>query len=86
MLSIICQWALVFFSVFLYDTLYACYIQQVQEKNAFKSTITSSLLYLCGAYVVVSYVNNMWLMIPALIGGALGNYITVKHSQSKKEK
>lgn len=83
-LSYICKWILVFFSVLLYDSLYALYIQQIHEKKALKSAITSSILYLSGAYVVVSYIDDKWLIIPAIIGGAIGTYITVKYSKEKK--
>lgn len=81
----IITWVLVFLAVFVYDVVYVLFLQNTADKNPAKAAMFSSLLYMMGAYVVISYTASNILLIPAVIGGALGTYITVKWSKKRNK-
>jgi hypothetical protein len=69
---------LVFFSVALADYFWTRYIQCVDEQQASKSGLYAALIILVGAFATRSYVNDIWLIIPASLGAYVGTYLTVR--------
>jgi hypothetical protein len=55
------------------------YIKYTYEKKVFLAGLHSLLIQLFSAFVVIEYVNNTYLLIPACIGAFIGVYIVVKY-------
>lgn len=53
-------------------------IKAVADNQSLMAGIWSGILSLAGAVTVISYTHNNWLLIPAVIGSAIGTYISVK--------
>lgn len=54
-------------------------IKSIGERKAFKSAIWAGFITLSGAFTIISYTSNNWLLIPAVLGGAIGTYLSVKY-------
>jgi hypothetical protein len=67
----------VFIAVVVADIVWAAYITQVSNKNAWWAAWCSVLVYLTGAYAVTKYVEDKKMLIPAVFGAFLGTYIVV---------
>lgn len=72
------NYVLVFFAAMLTDWLWATYIAHTAAKNAIQAALWSGVLMLVGAYVTLSYLEDWRMLIPAVIGGMIGTYISVK--------
>lgn len=71
--------ALVFCIYILFDVLYALYVICVSRRHAVAASAISSALYSLGAYGVVSYLHNLWYLIPLACGAFIGTYIAVRY-------
>ena len=71
-------WLQVFFGLVIIDVLHAIYVKHIQKDNPFRSSITASAIYLINAIVVIGFVQDPWLLIPAGLGAFVGTYIGVK--------
>ena len=54
-------------------------VKAVAENKPFIAAVYSSFITLSGAVTIISYNKNHWLLIPAIIGGAIGTYLSVKY-------
>lgn len=72
------EWLQVFFGLIIIDVLYAIYTKQVQRDNLFWSSLLATIIFVINAVVVISFVDNHWLLIPAGLGAFIGTYIGVK--------
>ena len=72
------EWVAIFLCLVIIDILYAVYTKQVQKDNPFRSSFLASAIYLINAIVVLGFVNDPWLLIPAALGAFVGTYIGVK--------
>jgi hypothetical protein len=59
---------------FVVDFAWAVYIQSLAENKYTKAAMWSSFITLTGFLTIISYVENHWLVFPAIIGGAVGTY------------
>lgn len=71
------DWVLVFVAIFLSDVCWATYIKYVHASKPLLSGFWAVALFIPGAFVTLSYVQNHWLLIPASIGAFSGTAITV---------
>jgi len=71
--------------VFMIDLLYALWILRTTQGKAFAAANYGTLIYLfsVSAFTGILEVNNL-LLIPAMIGGWLGSYLTIKWDFRKK--
>ena len=72
------EWLQVFFGLVIIDILYAIYTKQVQKDNPLWSSSLATIIFVVNAIVVISFVDNHWLLIPAGLGAFVGTYIGVK--------
>jgi len=70
---------LVFFSVFLADVAWAMYFKSIADKKEYRAGFWGALVYLLGFITVTHYVENKWLILPALCGAFLGTTLTLKY-------
>lgn len=69
---ITCLLALV--ASFTSNVLWAFYIKYVAEASRLKAAIFGELILCSGAFVTYSYIHNVWILIPIVVGGFLGTY------------
>jgi len=69
---------LVFFAAMIVDSVWAFYIIATAEKDAIKSTLLSGLIFLTGAFLTLSYVQDKIYLISAVLGGMIGTYLSIK--------
>ena len=63
-----------FFAVFATDILYVYFLKAVQNDRPAQASFWSVLVTLTGTITVISYTEDHWAVIPALIGAAVGTY------------
>ena len=73
----------VLIGMFFTDVLFAIYVRRTSQGMAFQAAFFGALIAAVAAFVVVSYVANHWLIIPAVIGSFLGTYLIVKFDKKK---
>lgn len=83
MLSIVIKWIIVFVVTCIYDILCTLYLKKVHEGKAFLGATYSSLIYLISALVIIEYTSDKLLIIPAVVGGFVGTYFTIKFLKNK---
>lgn len=71
-------WLVLFIIYILFDALYVLYIQAVTDVKPLKASILGSAMYLFTAYGTIEYIDNFVNLIPILIGGFLGTFVTLK--------
>jgi hypothetical protein len=67
-----------FFASILLDAVFALYTLAVVKKNAMAAANLTVLTYMLEAAGIVSYVKNLWYLIPVAAGAFVGTYFIVK--------
>ncbi len=67
-----------FLAMFFTDMFYTYYLSAIEKNRAVMASIWAGVLYLFGALIVVGYTRDVWILVPAVIGGILGTYVGVK--------
>ncbi len=67
-----------FLAMFFTDMFYTYYLSAIEKNRAIMASIWAGVLYLFGALIVVGYTRDVWILVPAVIGGVLGTYVGVK--------
>lgn len=74
------KYIVMFTAAFLVDWVWAEYIKHTAAKNAWRSAGLSGVIVLIGAFTTFAYMEDRWMVAPALLGGMLGTYVSVKRS------
>lgn len=75
---------LVFLSALILDWLWALYIRRSADGRAVSAACFAALLYVLGAYNMVSIVGDWWLAIPASAGAFVGTLVAVRRDRYGK--
>ncbi len=67
----------VFLATAFSDFIWAKYVLSIAEQRGLVAAGWSIMVIVLGAYVVVSYVDDKRLILPAALGAALGTYLGV---------
>ncbi len=67
-----------FLAMFFTDMFYTYYLSAIEKNRAVMASIWAGVLYLFGALIVVGYTRDVWILVPAVVGGVLGTYVGVK--------
>lgn len=79
------SYVLVFLSTLLADFAWTKYNMESAAKRPHPAAFWSTLIILFGAFNIVSYTTNHWLLIPAALGAYAGTWIAVwRESKSKQ--
>jgi hypothetical protein len=76
------RWLPVFLAMFCTDIAWGRYVQKVRDKRGLAAAAWAVLLFLSGAYAVVSYVSDPWLLIPAAAGAFCGTLVAVRRDRT----
>lgn len=71
--------------MFVLDFAWAYYIKMVAEDHAFKASLVASVLMIVNGGVVLSYVNNPWMLIPVALGAFSGTYVCIWYRNYKQK-
>lgn len=71
-------WILVFIAMLITDVCWTFAIRRIKEGNALKAAMWNGFLMFTSAFATVSYVTNIWLLVPTIAGAMVGTYIAVK--------
>jgi len=67
----------VFFLLFFLDIAWSFYINKVKDGSALQAASCAAGLFGLGAISTISYVQNPYLLIPAVMGAFCGTYVGV---------
>jgi hypothetical protein len=65
------------------EFLWVLWMRRTAQGKALSSATYGATLWLMGAGVVLSYVDNKWMLIPAFLGSWISGYLTVKFDVKK---
>ena len=68
------EWFVAFFGMFSVDILHAIYIKSVQNDKPLVASGYAAVIYVMASWVTISYVGDVWVLIPATLGAAAGTY------------
>lgn len=75
-MSIVCQVIIVFFSTLMADFSWSMYIKLLSKNKDLKAACWSAFITLIGGITIIGYTANHWLIIPAIVGGFIGTYLS----------
>lgn len=79
----IASFFIVFFSTFFADIAWTFYLLKVEERKSVQASLWGCVIFLFGAIVTSHYINNLWLLIPAILGSFLGVYSVIEYTKFK---
>jgi hypothetical protein len=68
------------------DVCWAKYFLSVSKHKPLPSAMWGSLIVLFGAISTINYVQDKWMLVPAVLGAFVGSYFTVRREQKKENK
>lgn len=75
---------LVFLSTTFTEVLWVFYIRRTTSGKALQAALFSTTLVVVGAYVVISYIENKWYIVPAGLGSFIGTILAVRYDRKQK--
>ena len=75
------NFVLVMLAMIAVDAAWTRYLIDVQDRRPVLAGLWSAAIVGLGAFVVVSYVHDPWLVLAAAVGGFIGTTLTVKWSK-----
>ncbi len=76
---------LVFLAMFVTDVCWTFYLLNVEGRKSIAAGLWAMALYVFGAFVVSSYVDNKLLIIAAAFGSFAGTYVTIEYKKWKEK-
>ena len=73
------KFIVVFLLVVTTDFLWAVYIKALGNNNYLKAATFSGLIMCAGGFTAIEYINDHWLLIPAVAGAFVGTYLGKYH-------
>ena len=80
------QFILVLIAMAVADVCWTFYFIKINERKSIAAGVWGSLIYICGAFGVLSYTKDKTLIIPAVLGAFIGTYLTVEYKKKKENK
>ena len=74
------HWLTIFLIVAATDVVWAKYTAAIAQKRKFAASWSAVLIIVFGGFTMTSYVQDIWLLIPAGAGAFFGTWITVRKS------
>lgn len=70
------MWAVIFFMMLAVDFAWAMYIKALAKSKHLPAALWSMFIASAGGITVIGYTENHLLLIPAVIGGGVGTYLS----------
>ena len=71
------EWIVAFLGMFSVDILHAVYIKSVQTDRPYTAAGYAGVIYVLASWVTISYVGDVWILVPATLGAAAGTFAGV---------
>lgn len=71
------NYILTFFAVFFTDIVNTYYIKAIAENKPLVASILAALVMLIYSFALISFVKDIYLLIPALLGAFAGTYVAM---------
>ena len=65
-------------STILSDIVWAYYFIKVAQKRPHQASMFAILIALNSSFITISYIGNLYFLIPVIVGSYIGTYIAVK--------
>lgn len=75
----------VFFAALIGDILWTAYITRAANKKKYQAAFYSSILWLSGAVVIISYNQNWIYIIPGILGSYVGTFALMTFDERKND-
>lgn len=75
---------LVFLAMTITDICWTFYLISVEERKSFLAGYWAATLYVVGAFVVTSYVNDKFMIIAAAVGSFVGTVLAIEYKKRMK--
>ena len=75
----------IFTAMAVMDLIWVFYIRRVNQGKAIQAAVTSPILLMLGAFVIINYVENEWYLLPAVLGALIGTFLATKLDSRKKK-
>lgn len=72
---------IVFFVALNLDFLRCKYIKAINDSKALKAAMLNSLIVASSFFIAANYFSNKMIVIPILVGGFIGTFLSVKNNQ-----
>jgi hypothetical protein len=82
--EVILRSTVVFLSAVGLDALWALYIRRSSQGKALAAASCAAILLGLGAFNAISYLENHWMLVPAMSGAFLGTYVTLRWEQRRR--
>lgn len=79
------QFAGVFLAMTVADICWTYYFIKIEERKSVAAGLWGAGIYLCGAFTVMSYMQDRSLIIAAILGSFIGTWGTVEYKKRKEE-
>lgn len=70
------MWLGIFLLTLVVDFAWSMYIKSLADNKHIRASGWAAFITLAGGLTVIGYTENHWLLIPAVIGGAIGTYLS----------
>ena len=85
-MSYLFSFLFVFLAITIADVCWTFYFIKIEERKSVAAGIWGSIIYICGAFSVLSYTQDKTLIIPAVLGAFIGTYFTIEYKKRKESK
>jgi hypothetical protein len=82
-MNIVLKIAIVFVATLLVDFSWSMYIRSLAQNKTFNAACWSAFITLAGGITVIAYNEDHRLLIPAIVGGFIGTYLSKYFNTNK---
>lgn len=82
---LIIKFIFVFLAMALADVCWTYYFIKIGERKSIQAGLWGVGVYLCGAFAVMSYMENKMLLIAAILGSFVGTWASVEYKKRKEK-
>jgi hypothetical protein len=75
------DYVVTFVAMFFVDIIFAYYLKAVGNDKAVKAGLWASVIVLLNVVAVISYTENHYMIIPAVLGAFAGTFVGVRHNR-----
>lgn len=68
------------------DVCWTYYFIKIEERRSVAAGLWGIGIYLCGAFTIMSYMEDRSLVVAAMIGSFIGTWATVEYKKKKESK
>jgi hypothetical protein len=72
------RYVLAFGVMVVLDATWAAYVRFAAERMPVRAGLSSMAIYAMGSALTLTYVEDHWTIVPAMLGGFVGTYLAVR--------